>query len=65
MESHAADSLTVDLLPVIARTDWLEGDTVMNFTERMRVPWQQGSGSGTPELEVEEIIAIGNALDPL
>ena len=61
-ESHAADSLTVDLLPVIARTDWLEGDTVIvNFTERMRVPWQQGSGSGTPELEVEEIIAIGNA----
>ena len=61
-ESHAADSLTVDLLPEIATTDWLEGDTVIvNFTERESVASHQASGAGTPGLEVEDIIAIGNA----
>ncbi len=61
-ESHAADSLTVDLLPEIAKTDWLEGDTIIvNFTEKMIVPSDLGSGTETPELEVEDIIAIGSA----
>tara|TARA_Y100001970_G_scaffold125512_1_gene155290 strand:- start:4053 stop:5600 length:1548 start_codon:yes stop_codon:yes gene_type:complete len=61
-ESRAADSLTVDLLPEIARTDWLEGDTViLNFTEKEGVPSDQGRETGAPELELEDIIAIGSA----
>ena len=42
--------------------DRLEGDTIIvNFTEKMIVPSDLGSGTETPELEVEDIIAIGSA----
>ena len=60
--SEAGDSLTVDLLPEIARTDWLEGDTVIvNFTEVGPAPSAPGDVGGDRRLEVDDIIAIGRA----
>ena len=60
--SQAADSLTVDVLPDIARTDWLEGDTVIvNFTKQDPIPSAPRMVSETAELEVDDIIAIGSA----
>ena len=60
--SEAGDSLTVDLLPEIARTDWLEGDTVIvNFTEIGPAPSAPGDAREDRRLEVDDIIAIGRA----
>lgn len=60
--SQAADSLTVDVLPDVARTDWLEGDTVIvNFTKQDPIPSAPRMVSETAELEVDDIIAIGSA----
>lgn len=60
--SEAGDSLTVDLLPEIARTDWLEGDTVIvNFTEIGPAPSAPGDAGEDRRLEVDDIIAIGRA----
>jgi len=50
--STSADSLNIELLPEIARSDWLEGDTIV---VKFR-PAQPGAGAGE-ELTVETITA--------
>ena len=60
--SSAGDSLTVELLPEVARTDWLEGDTVIvNFAEVGPAPSTLGGTREDRRLEVDDIIAIGRA----
>ncbi len=60
--SQAGDSLTVDLLPEVAQSDWLEGDTVIvNFAPPERVPSATGEARERGRLEVEDIVAIGRA----
>lgn len=61
-ESSAGDSLTVDLLPEVARTDWLEGDTVIvNFTATGPAPSATAGTRDGGRLEVEDIVAVGRA----
>lgn len=62
-ESEAGDSLNVELLPEIARKDWLEGDTVI-VTFAPEGPPPSADPSSAPEnrrLEVDAIRAIGRA----
>ncbi len=60
--SQAGDSLTVDLLPEVAQSDWLEGDTVIvTFAAPARVPSALGEAPEGGRLEVEDIVAIGRA----
>lgn len=60
--SEAGDSLTVDILPEIARNDWLEGDTVIvNFREVGPAPSTGDDERPERRLEVDDIVAIGRA----
>ena len=58
--SSARDSLNVDLLPEIARSDWLEGDTVIvTFESNAPAPSEGGAVTDTsdPDYRIEKIIA--------
>lgn len=69
--STSRDSLNVELLPEVARTDWLEGDTVVVLFRRpipdsvddlVESVERLGTGPDTSdELEVDSIVAIGGA----
>ena len=69
--STSRDSLNVALLPEVARSDWLEGDTVVVLFRSPEARTLEGElaevarmASGAPrdgELEVDSIIAIGGA----
>ena len=60
--SQAGDSLSVELLPDIAQSDWLEGDTVIvNFAHVGSPPSAAGEAREAARLDVEDIIAIGQA----
>lgn len=52
--STSRDSLNVDRLPDVARSDWLEGDTVIVTFLPMAPASEEGDGSAT---DVDEIIA--------
>ncbi len=53
--SSSGDSLNVELLPEIARTDWLEGDTIV-------VAFTRPPDAGAPsDVQVEAITAVGTA----
>jgi len=58
--SSARDSLNVDLLPEIAKSDWLEGDTVIvTFESNAPAPSEGGAVTDTsdPDYRIEKIIA--------
>ena len=58
--SSARDSLNVDLLPEIAKSDWLEGDTVIvTFESNAPAPSEGGAvtDTGDPDYRIEKIIA--------
>ena len=60
--SQAGDSLSVELLPEIAQSDWLEGDTVIvNFVHVGSPPSAAGEAREAARLDVEDIVAIGQA----
>lgn len=60
--SQAGDSLSVELLPEIAQSDWLEGDTVIvNFAHVGSPPSAAGEAREAARLDVEDIVAIGRA----
>jgi len=60
--SQAGDSLSVELLPQIAQSDWLEGDTVIvNFAHVGSPPSAAGEAREAARLDVEDIVAIGQA----
>ncbi len=53
-ESASRDSLNVDVLPEIARKDWLEGDTII-------ITFVVPDDTDAAEAEVDEITALGDA----
>jgi hypothetical protein len=53
-ESASGDTLNVDVLPEIARKDWLEGDTIV-------ISFVVLEGTESRDVEVEEITALGDA----
>lgn len=60
--SSARDSLNVDLLPEIAKSDWLEGDTVIvTFEANTPAPSEGGATTDTsepePDYRIERIVA--------
>ncbi|HET9949282.1 MAG TPA: hypothetical protein VFQ22_10200 [Longimicrobiales bacterium] len=57
--SHARDSLNVESLPEIARSDWLEGDTIVVTLSRVPADSsaQNGTGEDESEFEVEQVVA--------
>lgn len=58
-ESHAQDSLNVASLPPVARSDWLEGDTVIVFLTSSVPDSAQVEAGAQPEreYEVDRIVA--------
>lgn len=54
-ESSAGDSLNVELLPEVARKDWLEGDTIVITFE----PEDDDTGEG--EMTVQQVVATVGA----
>jgi len=52
--STSGDSLNVEVLPEVARTDWLEGDTII-------VTFAPVSDLDDGEMDVQEIVAIASA----
>ena len=58
--SSARDSLNVDLLPEIAKSDWLEGDTIIvTFEPNAPAPSEGGATTDTskPDYRIERIVA--------
>ena len=60
--SSARDSLNIDLLPEIAKSDWLEGDTVIvTFEANTPAPSEGGATTDTsepePDYRIERIVA--------
>lgn len=60
-ESRARDSLNVEILPEVARSDWLEGDTVIaTFGEVLIVDTTTATGTRT-DYRLEQLEARGEA----
>ncbi len=55
--AHARDSLNVESLPEIARTDWLEGDTIVVTFAPATSAGQPDDTTSEEEFEVERIVA--------
>jgi lipopolysaccharide export system protein LptA len=61
-DSSSRDSLNVESLPATARTDWLEGDTVIAYFVRARPPDPDLPPDTTRnEYELERLVALGDA----
>jgi hypothetical protein len=59
--SSARDSLNVESLPAIARTDWLEGDTVVARFSKVEPDPDLPPDTAMDEYRLEELIARGSA----
>jgi len=62
--SSARDSLNVDLLPEIAKSDWMDGDTIIvTFEPNAPAPSEGRAATDTsePDYRIEKIIARGRA----
>ena len=59
--STARDSLNVDALPEIARSDWLKGDTVIVTFRQVGTNSTAVEASEGRRYEVESIVALGDA----
>jgi lipopolysaccharide export system protein LptA len=60
--SHGRDSLNVPSLPPIARSDWLEGDTVIVWLQSVPADSTPAAGAGSgAQYQVDSIVAHGNA----
>ncbi|NJD19105.1 MAG: hypothetical protein FIA95_07475, partial [Gemmatimonadetes bacterium] len=60
-ESSARDSLNVPSLPELARTDWLEGDTVVATFSKAEPDPDLPPDTATDEYRLEELLARGSA----
>jgi hypothetical protein len=61
-DSSARDSLNVESLPDVARTDWLEGDTVIAFFVPAPPPDPDlPADTARDEYQLERLVALGHA----
>jgi len=61
-DSSARDSLNVESLPDIARTDWLEGDTVIAYFVQAPPPDPDlPADTAREEYQLERLVALGDA----
>lgn len=60
-ESSARDSLNVPSLPELARTDWLEGDTIVATFSRPEPALEAAADTASDEYRLEELTARGSA----
>ncbi len=59
--SSARDSLNVPTLPELARTDWLEGDTIVALFSKPAADPDLPPDTATDEYRLEELVARGSA----
>jgi len=60
-ESSARDSLNVPSLPELARTDWLEGDTILATFSKPDSSSLPAADTASDEYRLEELVARGSA----